>query len=468
MFTQSQIHTNRLRLLGNAAALALLTAVVCRWWYYVDTYSVNLLVWDQWDLYDAFFAPHGWLDLFRWQHGPHRQGVGFFITKIVADLSGWNTRMESFAIGGIVFLSMLGALVLKMRLTTSLRWPDVTIALIFLTPLQWSIFASVPNPSHGAVPLLLLMCFCLGWTLRHPPTRYAAVLTLNLMLIYTGFGLVVGIITPALLAADLFVAFWHDGPHKLGAPIVRILISLVCGATFFMGYRFLPAAPGFRFPIAAHWQYPVFVTLMLANFWGIKGVGIVSFVTGTVTMMTMLAVCSFHIRHWVRRRLEVEVRNGNADVDRIVVVLTTFTLLFCILTAIGRVPLGLNTAQASRYVTYLIPGFFGIYLHLTSRTPQKGSPVLQLALIIGLIAATFPLPQVDAQTVSWLSQSKFRWKKYYLQTENIEESNRKARFMIYPDADRTHLQRKLMYLKTNRLNLFQDVSPMKRNEKSDP
>jgi len=146
-----------LKRLGMAAVTAIWFIVVLRWWHYIDTYSVNLLVWDQWDLYDAFFKPHSWLELFRWQHGPHRQGIGFFLTGIIADLSGWNTRVEAFAIGAVVFGAMLGALVLKKRLTHTLNWTDLVIGLIFLTPLQYGIFAGIPNPSHGAVPLLLLM-----------------------------------------------------------------------------------------------------------------------------------------------------------------------------------------------------------------------------------------------------------------------------------------------------------------------
>ena len=110
MAIQVQQNNTFLKRLISGTVIALWAAVVFRWWYYVDAYSVNLLVWDQWDLYDAFFESHGWLDLFRWQHGPHRQGVGFFLTKLVADLSGWNTRMEAFAIGGVIFLALLGAL----------------------------------------------------------------------------------------------------------------------------------------------------------------------------------------------------------------------------------------------------------------------------------------------------------------------------------------------------------------------
>ena len=281
-------------------------------------------------------------------------------------------------------------------------------------------------------------------------------LIMNLLLIYTGFGLLVGIITPVLLATELLASLKHDRRHHHRGLLVAIVMSLLCAATFFLGYRFMPAAPGFRFPVAEHWQYPVFVVLMLANFWGVKGVGGVSFVVGTATLMVMLAVCSLHFRQWARQHASGEADSGNSAMDIVVVVLTMFTLLFCILTAIGRVVLGLDAAQASRYVTYLIPGFFGMYLHLVSRPSEKTKPFFLTALLLGLIVATFPLRSVDVQTMSWLRESKIRWRQHFLQTGDIEESNRSARFMIYPDAERTHLQRKLAYMKARRLNLFQD------------
>jgi len=453
---QSSQVSNYLRI---GIATALFTAALFRWWYYVDAYSVNLLVWDQWDLYDAFFEPHGWLELFRWQHGPHRQGIGFFLTELVANLSGWNTRAESFVIGGVVCLAMVSALLVKLRLAGSLRWWDAAVGLMFLTPLQYSIFASVPNPSHGSVPLLLLMLYCLAWTLRSAAVRYALVLLLNLMLIYTGFGLLVGLLTPVLLALDFLQTFRNGRRQARGPLLVAIAIALLSGASFFLGYEFMPAVPDFQFPIAALWQYPVFVTIMLANFCGIKVVGIPGFLAGTLVLIFMLAAGSHHCRRLILPLKEESAVQPGIEAGRLVFILIAFTLLFCMLTAIGRVGPGLNSAKASRYVPYLIPGFFGLYLHLATRSEDRLKSWLMVAVIIGLVAATTPLRAVDRITAEWLSQSKKQWKHHYLQSGNIEQSNRVTQFKIYPNADRTNLEDKLQFLKSNRLNLFQDIEP---------
>lgn len=152
---------------GSVAAIIFSLIVVARWWYYVNRYSVNILFWDQWDFYNAFFENKNLWEIFRWQHGPHRQGIGFIITRVVASLSGWDTRVEAFTIAGVVCLAMITALALRARFKPRLFWADVAIPLIFLTPIQFELFAGTPNLSHGSVPLLLFMLYCLIWVTSH-------------------------------------------------------------------------------------------------------------------------------------------------------------------------------------------------------------------------------------------------------------------------------------------------------------
>ena len=68
-----------------------------RLWTLIDHHSVNVLFWDQWDFYEALFENQGAWDLFRFQHGPHRQGIGFWLTGLVAHLTSWDTRADAFA-----------------------------------------------------------------------------------------------------------------------------------------------------------------------------------------------------------------------------------------------------------------------------------------------------------------------------------------------------------------------------------
>ena len=55
----------------------------------IDVYAVDLLFYDQIELYEVFLDdPSAW-DLFRYQHGPHRQGLPFLGTRLLAYLTDW-------------------------------------------------------------------------------------------------------------------------------------------------------------------------------------------------------------------------------------------------------------------------------------------------------------------------------------------------------------------------------------------
>jgi len=427
--------------------------VVIRWWYYIDTYSVNIFFWDQWDFYTSLFEKNNLWELFRWQHGPHRMGVGFIIAKIIAEFSGWNTRVEAFAIGGIVCLAMLTAIFLRNKLGPRLNWADVSIPLIFLTPMQYEIFAGTPIPSHGAVPLLLLVLYCLAWVVCRGLVRYATVLTLNFLLIYTGYGIFIGIITPFIFGTEALHAHGLHDRKSLWLALTGVVISLISAGSVFMGYQFSPGIAGFQFPIPEWWRYPQFMSLMLANFCGIKSVTPLSYVAGFLILFLM---CVLALIHTVRL-LTSGVAVHEASITVVVTILTTFTLIFCATTAIGRIQLGLPSAQSSRYITNMIPGFLGIYLWIISLPAGVLRRILLAVTVAGLIAASFPLRAVDFNTLKWYTEVKTKWKAVYLKTEDIEMATRAAKFPIYPIPENTFLKQKLEYLKKEKLNLYLDV-----------
>ena len=53
-----------------------------RFFSVISRYSVNLLFGDQWDFLSSFFDHDPtFIELFFWQHGPHREGVGLLADK---------------------------------------------------------------------------------------------------------------------------------------------------------------------------------------------------------------------------------------------------------------------------------------------------------------------------------------------------------------------------------------------------
>ncbi|MEI8345275.1 MAG: hypothetical protein WCG06_04310, partial [Candidatus Omnitrophota bacterium] len=327
------------------------------------------------------------------------------------------------------------------------------IALIFLTPIQYELFAATPNLSHGAAPLFLLMLYVLVWAGWRGLPRYAGILILNFLLVYTGFGVFVGMITPCLFAAEALNAYRARNQKGIWAALSGAGISLLTAGSFFIGYHFSPAVDGFKFPIREVWLYPQYMALMLANFCGVKGVVLHTYLCGFAILLLMGTLAAVH----TVRVLRPKAANGQPPADAVIAVLLGFTLLFCANTAIGRICVGMPTAQSSRYATHLIPGFFGIYLAFVALPAGLARRFLTAMFVAGLIVASFPLRHTDAAILDWCVQGKTRWKAVYLRTGDIVEATRAAHFPIYPDPQRTHLKRKLELLKKEGLNLYLDA-----------
>ena len=130
-------------------------------------------------------------------------------------------------------LTMIYALSLKRRLSLTLSWADVTIPLIFLNPLQWEIFANTPNLSHGSIPLFLIILYCYAWIIPSNIFRYTSLFFyFNFFIIYTGFGVFIGIITPIMLSIEYFYIGTTSSKKEYVLIFVSIFISFNLDSVF--------------------------------------------------------------------------------------------------------------------------------------------------------------------------------------------------------------------------------------------
>jgi hypothetical protein len=230
-------------------------------------------------------------EVFSWVNGPHRGGIGFLITKMIAILSGWNTRVECFAIAGTVFLAMIFAFVLKKRLIGSICWTDLAISLMFLTPLQWEIY-NTPDLGLAATPLLLVILYCLAWMINSVAYRYSIVLILNFLMIYSGYAWPIAFITPVLFVYSFF-------KERLGKKLVvwwiALLISLFSIGTFFIGFKFNSGVEETNISIEQFWiMFLKFIALLFGSFFGIKEHSVYALVFGSIIVLLLLMVLIFH------------------------------------------------------------------------------------------------------------------------------------------------------------------------------
>lgn len=418
-----------------AAALFRLVAVVNR-------YSVNMIFWDQWDFYTPLFNHASLWQIFTWEHAPIREGVGLVLDKFVLDATRWNTHAEALFMVGILVLAAIAALALKQKLYSCVSYSDVVIPCLFLTFAQLEILVGEENPSYSVFPELLIVLYCLAWTISKPILRYSSVLLLNFLLIYTGFGFFMGLVTIGILLLDLRREFRASGSLRL--PAAAFVIAIASQASFFYRYQWSTEITCPLF--GAHlWQYPWFMALMMSYFFGVRSAVAASILGGALALIAVV-VLSWHLwRMWLGKQW--------SPVDLTVVILLAYTLLFQANTSLGRVCLGMPwAAQFSRYMGLLVPAFLAIYLHVLTWCANRVRTVALIVFVLALIPSTLQNPAgYSPQTVR---DGKTAWRACILQVGQIDYCDRTTSFPAYPFPRKTHLLEKLQFLQKNRLNLY--------------
>jgi hypothetical protein len=444
-----------------AAATVLLSGRLFR---LISRYAVNIFFWDEWDNKTAtLFQRNSLWEMFTWQRGWHRLGMGALLEKALDPSFQWNSRSESFILGGIVAVAAVCALWLKFRLYGKFSIWDIAIPAIFFTPAQWETLYMTPIFSQGPLPFLLIVLYCLAWTCETSTVRYTLVLVINFVTIFTGFGIFLGVLTPVLLVLD----FWSYAPSKRSKTsyfVARLLTSLASLGYFFVGYvrtAGVDCLPNAQPSSVKH--YATFLMLMAADFFAPNGRGAFARAAGTALLIGLLIslICAVH---FLLRRTEITVSHHEQTAGLVVIVLGAMSLATCVTIAYLRLCAGLEVALAPRYTVYFQIGALGLYLYLLGiRQPWVRRSVLTF-LVISVVVACL---HVDRTGMTHFRDGKQRWKACYLQNEDIGECNEGTGFLIYrlpggyPRIDEKRqnltLQEKLQYLKRTRQNLYLDA-----------
>ncbi len=415
-------------------------------------YAVNLVFLDQFDYMRPIFDHMNLWDLFDWQHGPHRQGLGGLVSKLLADGSGINTRAEAFAIVGFLCLSLVLVLILKRLLLGRFQWIDILFPMAVLTLQQYEIFIITPNLALASVPLFLVFLYAVSWLVPNQMLKYAAVTVTNFLLVFTGFGIFMEAITIFILIVEITVSFRKKQYGQTGASSIALVFAALSAALFLWHYKFVPAVDCFGFSLKYTVRYPAYISLLDAEYFGMLisdnlyaalGFGLVVEAATVVTMVK-------HGWEYLRNPFQSD------PTSKIIFLLTGFSLLFAVFTAVGRVCLGLGSAQSSRYVTLLIPGIVGMLLSLYKMKRSRRTFALFALATILLAKTLLPLPQVEQTRIAYFHDGKTAWKECYLKLENVKECNQRTNFQIYPDENSKNVLSRLEYFKQEHLNLYLD------------
>jgi hypothetical protein len=317
-----------------ALFVSVVTIGLClRFYWAISKYSVNLFFFDEWDLYRPLFEHAQWWRIFFAQHGPHREGVGVVIVSWLLGLTHWNSRVQAFAIGTAIVLATLLAIGLKVRVFGQLIISDAIIPAMFLGLGQWEVLVSAPGPSAQAFPLLLIVAYCQAWVQKRLFFQYVLVIVINFLLIYTGYGIFIAVITLALFALDGYRCVQARDVSGAKAALLAGTIATVSLASFFYRYAFNPAADCYHFPYRNPAAYPCFMGLMFARFVGIKHGLLFGCVVGIAIVVLVAALVVDHA--WLLSRHGPPPR-----ASLLIFILTGYTLIYASAAAVGRVCLG--------------------------------------------------------------------------------------------------------------------------------
>ena len=412
---------------------------------FVHRHAINVLYWDQWDFFQPLFNHQGLWETFDRQHGPHREGLGLVLTRALAYASGWNSRWDAFAVCALMVGAALMCLILAARFGIGGR--SILLAavpLLFMNTHQYEIYVGAVNLSYAGVPLALFMAFCLSWFARSQAWRLASVAVLTFLLIFTGFGLFVGVLTPFLLALEALQA-WRarERRHSLRAALALLFVCAAWGI-FLHGYTFQPAVEGFRFPYERPVEYVVFIARMLGHFFGTALLSAGELAFGLCVAGALVAISAWNGIRCALRGVEREPRSV------VLFCLASFALLFCINCSVGRAFTGPIAPYSSRYVALLIPGGVAILLQAAELSGRRLIFWLALAFTAFLVPATaFPRPY-EVWGANWYTEGRRAWKAEYLRTHDEAGADKAAHFPIYPGR----LGERLRYLEEHGLNLY--------------
>jgi hypothetical protein len=418
---------------------------------FINRYAVNVMFFDQWGFYSVLFKGGGWWATFDYQHAPHRQGVGFLLTRVIANASHWSSRADSFGVGFVLIAAAIAAIPLAWLSGSRQPLPWLAIPLLYFNFRQYEIFISTPNISHGAMPILLLTLLCLCLFIRRPALRLSLITLITFGMMFTGFGLFIGLVTPMLLAIEFVQAVRARNKNLTLLLLAALAANALSWWAFLFNYNFVIASSGIPFPWIRPIEYFYFIGVMFANSYGIFGASLPIILIGLLIAAALTALCLYHAWRLIRHGLANHPRSA------VIFTLTAYVLIYVANTSIGRVCLGWQQGQGSRYVTLLIAASLAIFLQLSTLKPTRLATTLGLLYALAIAPHSLILNKADWANINWLHDGKLAWKNAYLRTHNEELSNQIANFCVYPSPG--FITDDLNYLEQHNLNLFYRPSP---------
>lgn len=426
-----------------------------RWYYILNRYAVNFLFSDQWLFFTPLFEEENWWVIFNWQHGPHRQGLGFLITSWLMYLTDWDTVQDSYYIATVFILATALVLVLKWRLFSKLNIFDVTIPVLCLSLVNYETIIITPNSSHSIFPFFLLCILGCSFTLKNDWMKQCLIGLLTAFLIFTGFGLFAGIVIPLILIWYVLCRLLRHDLRAVIAPTLSFLFVACMIALFVKGYHLLPIKnKGYQL-----WDYCYYISMMFTGYFQIEDIKY-----NYLGLFVLFLVISIGLYSFLKMIKEGE----NANIIYVITFLfSTFTILYCSATAMGRMHFGLQNAQASRHMILLLPALLSCYFYCQLLSKNLLRRFTLTILLIWVALTCIPLSGFHRGIIQGFQTGKIHWIQAYLKTQDIIKAENISGLSLNIHPIGGNLGPKIEYLRRNGLNFFKDkrVFPVLKKKK---
>lgn len=436
-------------LLGFIAVAVAYVACLIRLVGFAQDCAVDLLFDDLWDALTPLFKGEGPLQAFLYQHGPPRMGLGGLLEYFLYRATHWDVRAVSWAAVVVLAFAGIAAVFLATRLRGNLRWTDLGFPLLILTPIHWESMTLTPSLAAMILPLFLTIGSALAWSVNDKRVQSLAVITLGALNLFTGYGVCSG---PVLFMLAALILIRPTRSHaRVGR---RTAIAILCGmfasaALYAHGYEWMPAVPGWKFPVSNWWDYPRFVALMFTSLAGLRSLSASAHLVGALLLcLTLFVFTRASLNLW---------RSRDTPRDLAVWVLTGTSLSYGAMTAVGRLPVSIEGAFMFRYATLMTPAIIGLGLAADEWTSdlslKRFLPCAWVALTVVMWSNFAPERHGQAIAVA-----KTKWISSYLATHDLKAANAASNFWVYyPAPESPMIQQRLRWLEENHLSFFRST-----------
>lgn len=363
-------------------------------------------------------------------------GVALLIMKVLAFFSGWNVRVETFFIGLFIFTSSILALFLKRKLFGKFEIYDAIIPFLFLNLYQYE------NLVWGfqigfVLPLFWLLLAVYLFAFDNSLKRNLLLTLICFLSAYSHFH---GIFVGVLIIFFFLIKNSFDKNKNIKAQMFMfMLLNILIVLSYFVGYKEVKYYGVHGLSLKEHVSYIIF---QINGFWGNHSRNILSIFIPVISLLFFLNLLA------AIRKVGLFLRNYP------VISLFTFSFLFSVSTSLGRVGLGVDSGNTSRYLTLMIPLYLGIYFCLVRIKDQKLKNILIPFILVCFVFASSQNNFMNYRDAALRKEKLANWSTCYFENNDYYYCDKTLNMQTFHSPDKINLPGKLEYLKENRLNLF--------------